>query len=1072
MNRMRVQSLAGCRRAIYEQQRNHTTRAFITSSRKSSADISKKTLWQAEDNEDIQRVTQNAIIHELTKQQTQTIESVVPWFLNAMPPGYFRQVPFDFRINHIKAISAVKDANMDLHMNLQSNMPDGGHVLTFIRPGNKGRLLDLVSDLSWNHNIRGYRPLSRVQVFAAGDGSMSLSMFIYGGEQAAASDVEQTGAEILTYAKSIQDGDLLDAKDAPKPNSIFEKDELLTYMRKCSEEYMTLSHPRRFLIQRELYENVSQSENIAVYIEESQMDDTQGQYWVDIATANALPHVALENSSRVLYQHKLDVIRSHLDVVSDGENGDVTLLRLLVAPLEDGVANEKTFSQIKSQLKRTKWLDPFTLDLVMNKYPYLGIPRGEIITAFCSLIHPVMAKKNSFVFSKANILENVTGERSIAHATSIADLFMERFDPENPLSDNDLEIRSNEIRSTIDSSVEDSTSTEILHKMCDIVGHTLKTNLYLENRYSLGLRLDPKIMMDKDDDRELPFGIFFAHGRRFNGYHVRFRDIARGGIRLVTPPSSEQYALESARHFDECYSLAYAQQMKNKDIPEGGSKAVALINVDGLSNEGKDFVMRKCVKAFSDTLLDLIVDTEETREKMVDLVGRKEVLYLGPDEQVSTDDINWIVKRAAQRGYDTPAAFMSSKPRVGINHKVYGVTSEGVHVYLDVALRECLGLDPTVDPFTIKITGGPDGDVGGNGIKILIREYGSNAKIVGIADHSGCAEDPEGLNHEGLLHLVHNNLSICHFDCGLLSADGALHLVDTEEGVKKRNSMHNRIEADAFMPAGGRPNTIDINNYRQFLKENGEPSAPLIVEAANIFITEEARQALYDEAGVVIVKDSSANKCGVMTSSYEICAAMMLSEDEFTDNKEKIVNEVLEKLRSIARMEAQLLFREFGNYSGSLPHVSKVVSDTINSTNDALSLALDKMSDDEWEHLLPLFRSHLPKTISDLSFDRVRDRVPLQYIKNAISSSLASRIVYREGTKFIESYPEDKLAEIALKYLEKEKELIVLKEALTEANLPEAEKKTILDLLDVGGARTLLRDDKLSWKRPGTSVEH
>ena len=59
--------------------------------------------------------------------------------------------------------------------------------------------------------------------------------------------------------------------------------------------------------------------------------------------------------------------------------------------------------------------------------------------------------------------------------------------------------------------------------------------------------------------RELPYGVIFVHGRRFNGFHVRFRDIARGGLRIVTPQTTEQFALESARQYDECYSLAFAQ---------------------------------------------------------------------------------------------------------------------------------------------------------------------------------------------------------------------------------------------------------------------------------------------------------------------------------------------------------------------------------------------------------------------------------------------------------------------------------------------------------------------------------
>jgi len=425
--------------------------------------------------------------------------------------------------------------------------------------------------------------------------------------------------------------------------------------------------------------------------------------------------------------------------------------------------------------------------------------------------------------------------------------------------------------------------------------------------------------------------------------------------------------------------------------------------------------------------------------------------------EVIPQDINWVVQRAAQRSYDTPAAFMSSKPRAGINHKEYGVTSEGVNVFLDVALREALKIDPTKQSFKVKMTGGPDGDVAGNEIKILFREYGNNAKIVGIADHSGSAEDLEGLDHDELVRLVENSLSISNFDESKLSNEGNLHLVSTEEGVNKRNTMHNRVSADVFIPCGGRPNTIDKHNYRNFLMDDGKPSSPLIVEAANIFITEEARQALFEEAGVVIVKDSSANKCGVITSSYEICAAMLLTENEFYENKDAIVDEVLEKLRDLAKMEANLLFREFQHYKGSCPHFSKVISKAINNVKDEVIAALDSMSDDELTDLLPLFRQHLPKTLADLSFERAADKVPRQYIRNAIASSIASKIVYREGTIFVESQPKERLAEIALDYISKEKEIVILKEVLRNTDMPETEKQNIIDLLEIGGVSAALK---------------
>eukprot|EP01083_Nonionella_stella_P031508 86280_1 len=95
--------------------------------------------------------------------------------------------------------------------------------------------------------------------------------------------------------------------------------------------------------------------------------------------------------------------------------------------------------------------------------------------------------------------------------------------------------------------------------------------------------------------------------------------------------------------------------------------------------------------------------------------------------------------------------------------------------------------------------------------------------------------------------------------------------------------------------------------------------------------------------------------------------------------------------------------------------------------------------------------------MADMAFDKVHDRVPAQYITNAIASCLASKLVYKEGTKFVETLPEGKLADVALRYLEAEREVALLKEALEGTGMPEKEKESILKLLDAGGARTSIR---------------
>ena len=65
-------------------------------------------------------------------------------------------------------------------------------------------------------------------------------------------------------------------------------------------------------------------------------------------------------------------------------------------------------------------------------------------------------------------------------------------------------------------------------------------------------------------------------------------------------------------------------------------------------------------------------------------------------------------------------------------------------------------------------------------------------------------------------------------------------------------------------------------------------------------------------------------------------------------------------------------------------------------------------------------------------------------------------MVYKEGTKFIESQTPEKLATIALKYVEKEKEVAVLMESLAGVDMPQEEKEKIIELLEAGGARTAL----------------
>jgi glutamate dehydrogenase len=364
--------------------------------------------WQAQYNSDVQRVTQNAMIYELTQQQTRTIEKVVPWFLQNMPASYFQQVPEQFRMDHIKAISAVKDANMDLYLNLKSHTADGTRTIyTFIRPSTQpGTLLSMVEELPYHEE----HELTRLHVFSTHDKSMSLNMFIYGESPTKPRLFleDENIAKILQFAAEVQDGQHRHIL-MMEPNPLFEKDALLKYLALCKDNYLKIvsQHPERFLRQRLLYHDVSGTEGVQVNVEEAVHEQRKNgggdYYWIDVAMANSLSQVALEHTCRLLYVHGFDVGRARLDIIPDGDNGSVTLLRLLVHPQVTPTI-PYDFELLQSDLKRAKWLDDTTQQLVFERYLWLGVTRGEIITALCSLMHPILAKRNAIAYSKHNIM--------------------------------------------------------------------------------------------------------------------------------------------------------------------------------------------------------------------------------------------------------------------------------------------------------------------------------------------------------------------------------------------------------------------------------------------------------------------------------------------------------------------------------------------------------------------------------------------------------------------------------------------------------------------------------------------
>jgi len=939
-----------------------------------------------------------------------------------------------------------------------------GRYVTFFKPHKKGSTGDFAQCVAQLPLEQASDPLIRVKGFVTNDTALAVNVFEFGDydeDYLNKDDLDEIAGPVFSLAQRLKDGEHVQGLEW---SDAYEEENLRTILLGCTRTYMTNTPADRVLRHMKAVHEVRGTDSGKASIrpaselvgQDSHVDSNT--HWVTSVSSNVHAHSEMERVATYLGSRGLAIDRFHMDLVRDPENGvQKCLIRTLVEP-QGREVTEDFRQQLCKEIPRLKYLDDRILRWAATSQQKHGkdtsitMDQAEICSSLGNLIFPSLSKQHPHMFTLGRIQKAMEEDENVEVVKRIANLWYKKFDPVDTISKDDYEKEKEAIYHQI-RTLTDQTSQHLLRKLVEGVDASLRTNFFLPERRSLAIRVASELMVT-EKEAAMPYGVFFAHSRGINGFQVRFRDIARGGLRIVPCQGFDRFAQESMRHFDEVYGLAFAQQLKNKDIPEGGSKAVCMVNVSDRMPQSQDFLVRKAVRSFTDGLLDLITPDPAVKERQVDYWGKDELLYLGPDENIIPEDINWVIERAALRGMKYPNAFMSSKPEAGINHKVYGVTSEGVAVFLHVALQQA-GFNTETDPFTVKITGGPNGDVAGNMIKILCRDYPGRAKIVGMCDHTGGVENEAGLDMEELLRLHLADLPISGYNEELVGAGGQKYGVSTPEELLLRNTLHNRLKADAFIPAGGRPNTININNYDKFFLADGTPSSPLIVEAANIFTTPEARKEFGDR-GISIVKDSSANKAGVCCSSYEIVASMLLSKDEFLADKEAIVGDVLEKLRHSARVEAELLFREYrANPSYQLPYYSQAISGAINRATDAVVDAVTN----NYDLISPELRTRLlvdslPKKLVELAGDRLED-LPKAYIISMMGAQLGSKMVYNEGLDFVDSLDDRALTELAVSYVTQEDKMKEVISSIEDSDL--ANKDHIMKILKAAGVQSVMK---------------
>lgn len=100
-----------------------------------------------------------------------------------------------------------------------------------------------------------------------------------------------------------------------------------------------------------------------------------------------------------------------------------------------------------------------------------------------------------------------------------------------PLTDQELYDR-------IRRSVLNKQDLQVLESFLIFNKHVLKTNFYQPTKVALSFRLQPDFLPEVEYPKK-PFGMFIVIGNEFRGFHLRFRDVARGGIRIVMSRNKE-----------------------------------------------------------------------------------------------------------------------------------------------------------------------------------------------------------------------------------------------------------------------------------------------------------------------------------------------------------------------------------------------------------------------------------------------------------------------------------------------------------------------------------------------------
>jgi glutamate dehydrogenase len=486
-------------------------------------------------------------------------------------------------------------------------------------------------------------------------------------------------------------------------------------------------------------------------------------------------------------------------------------------------------------------------------------------------------------------------------ARQLIRLFESRFDPDRQGGET-----SEALVEVIAGGLDDVASLDedrILRAYLGLITATRRTNYFRPEpgsedpmRY-LVFKLDARAVPDLPAPR--PKFELFVYAPRFEGVHLRFADVARGGLRW------------SERREDfrtEILGLAKAQEVKNSVIVPSGAKGgfVCKQLPDPADREAHGAEVVACYKMFINAMLDvtdnLMAGQVVPPERVVRLDGDDPYLVVAADKGTATfsDTANEI---ALRRGFWLGDAFASGGS-AGYDHKKMGITARGAWESVKYHFRT-LGVDVDQIDFTVAGIGDMSGDVFGNGM--LLSDH---IKLVAAFDHRHVFLDPDPdpalsfAERRRLFDLPRS--SWADYDSGLISAGGgvwprsaksvpispqasaALGL-DAEVTALSPDQLISAIlmapvdllwngGIGTYVKASGQVHADAGDRSNDAVRvDAAQLRAKVIGEGGNLGLTQEARIE-YALGGGLVNTDFIDNSAGVDTSDHEVNIKILLDE--------------------------------------------------------------------------------------------------------------------------------------------------------------------------------------------------